>query len=290
MTDRPLPPGFDEDDARALDALGVRGVGARGCPDPALVLALEAGVLDDDVAARVRTHATSCPACRSAAANLAAVFDEGVPAATKQRLDARVAAGRPRPRRRFALWLVPAGGLAAAALALFNFWPHQPPPAPPETANARATPPPVPSVFVLDRPAIPPGEIDLTLRGELTAAEVDNRAALALDQADTGDLEGALTALTALVRDHPPSRRTGLALGAAQLRAGRNAEAVATLDRARAIRTHPEFADEVDWFLSIALVRTGDRARARGLLEGVCQRAGARGARACAGVAEIDRR
>ena len=288
MTERPLPPGFDDDETRALEALGVQPRLA-GCPDPALVLALDEGVLDDDLAARLRVHVSSCVACRTAAADLAAVFDEGVAAETKLRLDARLAASRQIRRRRFGFWLVPAGALAVAALTLFFFWPRQPPPPPPENQLARAAPPPVPSVFVVDRPAIPPGEVDLTLRGELTPAEVDNRAALALDQADGGDLQGALTALTDLVRNHP-TRRTGLALGALQLRDGKNAEAVATLDRARAIRTHPELADEVDWFLSIALVRTGDRARARGLLEGVCQRAGSRGARACAGVVEIDRK
>jgi hypothetical protein len=288
MTDPSLPRGFDNDEARALEACGVRPRHA-ACPDPALLLALDEGVLDDDVMARLRTHVNSCGACRTAAGDLAAVFDESIPAETKLRLDARVVAGRPSPRRRFGLWLVPALGLAAAALAVFFFWPRPAPPPARENQIARVTPPPVPSVFVVDRPAIPPGEVDLTLRGELTPAEVDNRAALALDQADGGDLQGALTALANLVRTHP-TRRTGLALGALQLRDGRNSEAAATLERARAIRTHPELADEVDWFLSIALVRTGDRARARGLLEGVCQRAGSRGARACAGVAEIDRR
>jgi RNA polymerase sigma-70 factor (ECF subfamily) len=46
--------------------------------DPAVVLALEEGVLDETVALRVR--ARECPACQRAAADLAQVFDEPVPA------------------------------------------------------------------------------------------------------------------------------------------------------------------------------------------------------------------
>jgi hypothetical protein len=89
---------------------------------------------------------------------------------------------------------------------------------------------------------------------------------------------------------HQTSRIAALALGAVELRGGRNAEAAATLDRARLLKGNIETGDEAGWFLGLALVRTGDPARARSVLDEVCKHGGPRGARACAGVAEIDRR
>jgi predicted Zn-dependent protease len=143
-------------------------------------------------------------------------------------------------------------------------------------------------VFVVDRPTIPPGEVDLAVRGEaLRPADINNQAALALDRADSGDVKGAISELEALVAKHPESRRAGLALGALQLRDGRNAEAQASLDRIRPLKTDAGMDDEVDWYLAIARVRMGDGPGARPLLEVVCKRAGPRSARACAGVAEI---
>jgi hypothetical protein len=296
MTDseRPTPPLFDADEARDLQALGISGASAprrAGCPDPALVLALDEGVLDEGVAARVRAHVISCPACQTAAADLARVFDGEIPADSRARIDARLAAVRPRPARRLWYWLVPAGGLALATAGLLWALGLRPDaPALPDARIAQVTPPALPTVFVVDRPAIPPGEIDLAVRGDAaTRADLANQVALALDRADAGDVKGAVVELDDFVRRNPESKKAGVALGALQLREDRNAEAAATLERARRLATDPDMNDEVDWFLAIARVRTGDRDGARALLDALCRRTGARGARACAGLAEIDR-
>jgi hypothetical protein len=270
-----------------------------GCPDPAVVLALEEGVLDEPVAARIRAHLSECPACRRAAADLAQVFDEPVPAESQKRIDALIAAGRrdASPKRGFWGWLVPAG-LAVATGLVWMVVATRPALAPgseagssdPASLAARKLTPPVPSVFVVDRPAIPPGDVELAVRGETSAkGNLPADLAAALDLADNGDVATALTKLQALGGAHPTSRQALLALGGVQLRAGQNAEAVTTLERARSLKSDPEIQNEVDWFMSIALVRTGDRARARGLLDGVCKRSGARATSACAGVAELDR-
>ena len=116
-----------------------------------------------------------------------------------------------------------------------------------------------------------------------------NQIAAALDLADARNLQLAISQLEGIVRKTADSRNAGLALGAVQLRADKNADAVATLERAHVLKTDPEMSDENDWFLGIALVRTGNRDRARTLLDGVCKRGGPRSARACAGVAELDR-
>ncbi len=261
-----------------------------GCPDPAIVLALEEGVLDAPIAARIRAHVTDCPACRRAAADLAQVFDEPVPADSRRRIDNLVAAGRrdATGTRAFRWWFVPAGLAVATGLAWMVVINRPAPPAP-ETQVARVQPPPVPSVFVVDRPAIPPGDVELTVRGEPSKPSLPADLGAALDLADKNDVAGAITRLTALSRAHSASRPALLALGAVQLRAGQNADAVVTLDRARALQTDADLQDEVDWFLSVALVRTGDRGRARLLLDGVCKQNRARAAAACAGGAEIDR-
>lgn len=261
-----------------------------GCPDPAVVLALEEGVLDEAVAARIRAHVSECPACRRSAADLAQVFDEPVPPESRRRIDNLIAAGRrdASPKRALWWWLVPAG-LAVATGLIWVVLTTRPAPVPAETQVARVEPAPAPSVFVVNRPAIPPGDVELTVRGEAAKANLPVELAAALDLADKGDVAGALNQLTDLGRAHASSRPALLALGAVQLRAGQNADAVTTLDRAHALETDANLQDEVDWFLGIALVRTGDRTRARTLLDEVCKHRASRAAGACAGVAEIDR-
>ena len=261
-----------------------------GCPEPAVVLALEEGVLDEPVAARVRAHLSGCPACRRAAADLAQVFDEPAPAESRQRIDRLIAAGHrdASPTRAMWWWLLPAGLAVATGLVWMVLTPRPAPPTP-ERHVARVEPPPAPSVFVVDRPALPPGDVELTVRGEPAKTSLPAQLAAALDLADKGDIAGALSQLNDLSRANASSRQASLALGAVQLRAGQNAEAVATLDAARNLKSDQDIQDEVDWFLGIALVRTGDRGRARSLLESICKRGGMRAASACAGVAEIDR-
>ena len=264
-------------------------------PDPAMLVALdERGVLDldEETAAWLREHRRGCDACQAAVADLVSVLDEDVSPETRKRIDARLAAVRTTPAKNPWRWLVPFGGVALATAGLV--WMLMPAdvasPVVPESQIARATPPPVPTVFGIDRPAIPPGEITLATRSEgMSPAEVNNQAALALDQADAGDVKGAITELEALAKKYPQARKAGLALGALLLRADRNIEALAILDHARLLKTDAAMDDEVDWYLAIARLRTGDRLGAKLLLEGVCKRGGPRAARACTGVTEIDR-
>jgi hypothetical protein len=282
----------DADEVEALHAIGWRpATDGTACPDSSLLIAAEDGVLDDAaLASRVRAHVEHCATCRQLAADMASVLAEEPTPAEQTRIRARIQVGRKPARAPAGIWLG-AGGLAlAAGLAWLFLMPRPSPPLSADIQVAKLTPPPVPSVFVLDRPAIPPGDVDLTLRGEASArVNLPDQIAAALDVADKGDLLSATAALERVVRRNPNSRSAGLALGAVQLRADRNADAVATLTRARSLQTDRDLDDEVDWFLSIALVRTGDRDQARALLDGVCRRGGVRSAGACAGVAEINR-
>jgi hypothetical protein len=281
---------LDADEREALLAIGwTPSTGGSSCPDSSLLLAAEEGVLDDVVTERVRAHVTTCATCQLLAKDLALVLAEEPAVADVSRIREHIETGR-RPRgSHLYIWL---GGLAAAAAVTWFFLlPRNTPVAPaPETQLARATPPAPPTVFVVDRPAIPPGDVDLAVRGaDSTRASVPNQIAAALDKADAGDVIAASADLSAIVRRNPSSRNAALALGAMQLRADLNAAAATTFERARTLKPDPATADEFDWFHSIALVRNGDKDLARTLLEGVCKRNGPRSAKACAGVAELNR-
>ena len=282
---------LDADEREALHAIGWQPAPAdSACPDPSLLLAAEEGALDDAAADRVRAHVKGCATCQLLVKDLSLVLAENPSAEEIARIRSRIGAGHSSRVARPYLWL--GVGLAAAAtIAWFFLTPLRTPQPPvPDSQVARTAPPSVPSVFVVDRPAIPPGEIDLAVRGAApTLAGVDNQAALALDRADSGDLKGAIAELEALVGKNPSSRRAGLALGALRLRDARDAEALAGLERVRALKTGPDMDDEVDWYLAIARIRAGDRAGARVLLDALCKGQGARSVRSCAGVAEIDR-
>lgn len=281
---------LDADEAAALQALGWRAAGGEDCPDSSLLLAAAEGVLDDDLASRVRTHLETCPTCRQLTRDLAEVLSESPTTAEADRIGARIDKARTPAGGRVYWWFGAAGVALAAGLAWVIVVP-QPSSAPvPDVELARATPVPVPSVFVVDRPAMPSGEIELTLRGEAPVkASLEMQIAAALDQADAGAAAAALATVEAAVRDHRESPAAALALGAVQLRLDRNADAVAALERARTLTSDREHADEVGWFLGIALVRTGNRDRARVLLDDVCKHGGPRSAQACAGVAELSR-
>ena len=267
---RPVP-SFDADEVEAFDALGLSGSSRTSCPDSSLLLALNEGVLDEMAAERLRAHLRTCATCQMLARDLAAVLDDAPTAEEHARLDARIAAGRERRRRPIGVWLGVGGLVAAAGLAGILLLPPSSP-SPAGGSSATAAHPAPPTVFVVDRPSMPPGDVDLTVRGEAsTRASLANEVAAALDAADRGDLASAVTTLTALTNSNPTSRIAALALGAVQLRAGRDADALATLDRAHLLKSDPESADEAGWFLAVALVRTGNGTRARLLLDAICK-------------------
>jgi len=225
------------------------------------------------------------------AADLAAVLESVILADSTAWIDARLPPVRlPSPRRGW-LWLVPVGGLVAAAAVVWVM--VRPSPTLPDAKPAlvaRNDAPSLPTVFRLDRPAVQPGEIDLTVRGEASKAlSLASQIGAALDLVDAGAFAKAIDQLDVIVRHHPASRDARLAHGVALLGGGQNTRAVTALDQARALPGDRASDDEVGWFMGVALVRNGDAARARSVLAPVCDHGGARSAVACAGLAELAR-
>ncbi len=287
---------LDPDERAALGALGVSvDVASRrtSCPDPALLLALEEQVLPPAVQTRVLAHVASCDACRALQSDLTLHVDSSTDEEASGRIAARIAGALrpPRPARSALRWVVGAGIAVAASLAwIAVLWRPAVPDAPSRPAVPVASAAPA-SVFVPDRPTIASGDITLTVRGE--SAELPglaDRIAAALDLADGGDRSGAVGTLGAIAREAQDSSDAMLALGATLLAADRTADALAALEQARAALpagAPAADADEVDWFLAIALVQSGEVGRARDLASGICAHGGPRSARACAGVAEL---
>ena len=290
MTEHGKRSAFDADEVEALRAIGWReSPGASSCPDSSLLMAAEEGMLDEQATARVRGHVTKCAMCQQLQKDLAVLLTEDPAGDVSARIRSKIPAGNPIRRPRFHVWITAAGLAAAAALIWFFVQPEPSTLPAPDSQVARVTPPPIASVFVVSRPAIPPGDVELTVRGESSNVSLEDRISAALDKADNGDVAGASSDLQAIAGGNRTSRIAALALGAIQLKAARDADAVATLEGARVLKGEPETADEVGWFLGIALVRTGNLERARDILDDICKRGGSREKSACAGVAEIDR-
>jgi hypothetical protein len=258
-------------------------------PDPAVVLAMRDGVLDEPHAGGIRAHVATCAVCQTLAADLESVLDDAAEGGATERIDALVAAGRPTRARPAWFWLFPAGGLAAAAgLAWIVFAGSPDAPALPDVLTAETAAPPVPAVLFADRPILPEGDIDLTVRGDTTSrVSLDELIAGALDRVDAGDLMAGLRELENAAAGNPRSALAAVALAAVQLRDNRNGDAWATLERARTLDAPPDVAAEIEWFRAVALARRGERARARDLLDALCRANGPRGPRACVAAAEL---
>jgi hypothetical protein len=198
-----------------------------------------------------------------------------------------VADGRPTSRVRQAVAATILAAAATIALVLLRL-PEVPPAAPAAPVAAIASTR-VPTVFLADRPHIERPEPELTLRGTSSPLPHAEQIVRALDSADDGRLQDALNQLMTITRTSEDSSDAHLALGALLLRADRPEEAVAELERAEQLAGSRR-SDEVDWYLAVALARSGALAPAARLLEPLCGQSSLRGALACAGLAEIDRR
>lgn len=282
-------PRFDAEEEAALAALGVTlpSVPA-ACPDPSLLLAVDADVLDSATVEGVRAHVVACVTCQALAGDLAVILDVDPDEQERTRIRERVLASR---RRGFSMWrTAAAASLATAATVAFivvrggSSITLPTAPAAPESALRTR----MPTVFIADRPDIERAEPELTLRGTAAAPPLSEQIGRALDAADGGRVAEAAQQLQTLVAADPQSADAHLAFGAVLIRANRAADAVAILERGKALAGARATA-EFDWYLAVALARSGDTARASAALAALCRQDSIRGALACAGLAELGR-
>jgi TolA-binding protein len=147
--------------------------------------------------------------------------------------------------------------------------------------------PSLPDILQLDRPAAvsPPA---LIWRGAKPEQGLDEGLRSALDLYRKGDDDAARALLETLTVNYPNSAEPFFYLGICQLFLGQNTEAVTSLRRSRQLATEP-LASEAAWYLSVALVREGNRSQAAEILKQLCQSPGSYQTRACAGLDELSR-
>jgi hypothetical protein len=298
------------------------GLGERfgGCPEPALLLAAEEGVLPAGIGAGVIRHLENCSLCKVMVRDL---DDVAAPLLQSERIRIWNRIESPGTPDRAA----PAvGGRSAGFLApLFRRWTiavgatvvlvtgiailvehnlrrgagsheqavaERVPEVASEQAPNPATPPqpvlPESAAFRLEKaPVIIPAAAVMVWRGE-SAGEDSQIAELkeALAPYRTDKYAEAERRLQKLAGKYPRLAEARFYQGVSQLFLNRNQDAVESLKTARRLAQNP-LVREVDWYLAIGYHRVGLDTEARPLVERLCQSGGKDSARACAARTEL---
>ncbi len=268
------------------------------CPRPAELRAFESGVLPDSARVSIEEHVRHCGICQTMLRDLAEV---GLANATREeasRIRARVfAEAAPksvRPGTSWSLWslprLVPVFAVALVVLIGVNWFYLEQRSRQKTAANASiraSAKPPVPEVFQLDRPAaaLPPV---LIWRGANPDQGLNAGLKEALDLYRSGNDGAARSRLEALAARYPRSAESYFYLGISQMFLRQDSAAIPSLQKARQLAPEP-LASEASWYLSVALVRGGDRSQATDILKNLCQSSSSYQKRACTGLEELSR-
>jgi hypothetical protein len=275
----------------------VERVGA--CPDPQTLLDARAGRLPERDAGTILAHAATCPLCQALVETLAGPASQGLDTAAARRLDARIASAT--STRSTGARVLPfplswrgrlAGALAAAAGLLFLVWPDtsiDPTALPAASRPPRTTPVRPPSVTVLRAERLPTSGMGLAAVSWRGDAEFV-RPPWAFDSVraafDRGAFAEAESQLVAVTTSTPALGDAWLLLGVSRLLLGRAAEAIAPLERARALLVGDAKRDAA-WHLAVAQHAAGHDAEARALLAPLCGDGGARASLACLALDEL---
>ncbi|MBI1791645.1 MAG: tetratricopeptide repeat protein, partial [Acidobacteria bacterium] len=144
----------------------------------------------------------------------------------------------------------------------------------------------IPGPLPLEKPAAPAAE-GLIWRGEPASEEAMLDAALAPYR--SGDYPDAIRRLERFVGQHPRSAEGHFYLGVSLLFAGRNPEAAAALERAKAL-AGKTLAREAAWYLALAWQRQGLIGPALAELRRLCDEPGEHQSAACEALREPPRR
>jgi len=265
-------------------------LGARlACPAAETLLPAMEGTLPEPLRGKVLSHLEHCTVCRMLADAQASPECSQPTVDESNRIQARVR----RTRRSTSAWWRAAAAAAVITIAAGAGWLAQfdqrgalmpVAPAAPAAKSTRNVP-----TFVLDleKPSIelPPGALVLRSRGadpEVTGL-ID-----ALEPFRNGDYSQAIQRLTALHANHPDDQFVNYYLGVSYLLAGRAADAVNPLQRARFDGTGNTWLRlDASWYLAVALERSGQRDAAVGVLTELCGNDGLRRQQACGALGNL---
>lgn len=284
---------YDSDEIRFLGDFGAQPA-RRACPPLDQLLAANAGVLSDEVAAPLLVHLQSCASCAMllrdfAASEVADLQPAGQDRIRKQVFDRAVTT----PPRRFAVPLTVAAALAIGVTALL-LRPSTPRPAierPVQTATVAATPPPPAApirILSLEPAPVRLPAAMLTFRNDADRRFAnDFGSAIALYR--DGRYSDAALQLERVTRRHPSSAEAFLYLGVSQLFIDRPSEAIASLLRARE-SDRGGLSDLIGWHLAIANERTGNVNATTTELEKLCATPSGYSQRSCAALNDLRQR
>jgi tetratricopeptide (TPR) repeat protein len=283
-------------------ALGKLRTNATACPKPELLQAARSQVLHSEAAKDIHQHLEGCRLCQSVVADLAALDSADLDSAARKRIWKRIqpevqnTATDKRVRSRWNLWLRPlplaAGALAVLALAVgLRVLHDRRQPAPTTAQNQTPVAPPTPSALRLEKPPIIlPASAVVVWRGHEDASikqSKELRQALAPYGAD--NYSEAARRLDRIRQKYPRLAEAPFYLGVSQLFLNQNEDATKSLKDAVNLASQP-LADEANWYLALALYRSGRGEAASSVLEPLCHAGGKNSARACLGIKELEER
>lgn len=214
------------------------------CPHPDLLLAAREGVLPEEIGAGVVAHLAECSLCRALERGLADPELTAPTAREEKRLRARVRRGAgERPKRRWALFAIPAAAVAALCFVFLIPRGPRPAPAPPAPATRAG----------LEKPAVNlPVASALVWRG---AGEEPQKLIQELNEAlepyRADQYEESVRRLAAFTARYPKSAEAQFYLGVSLLFLDRKAEAAAALEKAKATAEGP-LATQAAKYLDLA--------------------------------------
>lgn len=259
------------------------------CPAAEMLRASQEGCLPEPELSRVRQHIASCPVCAALTQDLAAV-DAGPTPLEERRMRARIGLpvqAVPESKSpwwfRFAPWVL-AAGCAALAIGVWSRMDSKP---------GRELPPPVAKVEPPRPLPVRPAAVRMPLASLVWRGE-DNKQqdpyptelTRALAAYRGARYDEAIPALRAVAVKYPRRAEAQFYLGVSLLMVGRDADAIAPLEGAKAAGESPVSVD-VNWYLAIALFHTGRTGESKSLFQSMCAVAGAHQKEACAALASM---
>lgn len=290
--------GWDRDEREVLEPVAdeIAALRERHVNDPSLDLlrAAHADALPPDLQARVSDHLTESAWSR-ALVDGANDVEHSLDAASSDRLYARItksATDRPAwfSAIRYGSRLLAAAAALIIIVALWVSWRGPAPvasskPAAPQTAVARAEPPPF--ELPLRQPDVRLSVSALTWRGPSGAASLVDDLAPALDAFRASDYTRAAQLLQPLERQYPKAIEPPFYRGISLLFLNKPAPAIDELQAAARLADNT-FSLDVTWYLAVAQLRAGRLAAARVDLDRLCRTANARTADACDALKKLD--